>query len=208
MRPQALLIAYGGGKVGTAFNPLDKSANILLTNNNLSYAQSSTGEQGVRTVASTTTGKFYTECTWTNTPTGTDTGFGWCTAGASLTTLGSTVTSACIAFKSGAVWVNGSSPGGVGSAFAQNDVICCAIDLVNSKVWFRKNGGNWNNSGTDNPATNTGGFSLSSFQTNNSTVMHGCGCVNVSQDLLTADFGDQVFGFTVPSGFKSGFPGV
>jgi hypothetical protein len=192
----------------TTFNPSDKSANIVLSNGNHTYTQSSSGEQGVRTVLGVNTGKFYTETNWDNTPSGTDTGAGFCTAGATLTSLGSTVTNACIAFKSGSIWVNGSSPGNVGGAFAINDKICCAIDLVNSKVWFRKNGGNWNNSGTADPATNTGGFSISGFQTNNSTVMHGCGCVNVSADTLTSNFGDTSFSFTVPSGFQPGLPGT
>jgi hypothetical protein len=40
---------------------------------------------------------------------------------------------------------------------------CVAIDFANSTIWFRTNAGNWNNSGTANPVTNTGGISFSAL---------------------------------------------
>ncbi len=44
--------------------------------------------------------------------------------------------------------------------FAQGDVIELALDIDNRTIWFRVNGGNWNNSGAANPVTNTGGITL------------------------------------------------
>jgi len=50
------------------------------------------------------------------------------------------------------------------SASVQGDSVDMAIDFDNREIWFRRNQtGNWNNSGTANPSTNTDGFSLSTF---------------------------------------------
>lgn len=45
-------------------------------------------------------------------------------------------------------------------AIVSGDNIGVALDRTNGKIWFRKNGGNWNNAaiGSQNPATNTGGI--------------------------------------------------
>jgi hypothetical protein len=188
----------------TAFNPADKSANITLNTFNLNVTVSASSDQGVRTVSSKTTGKFYTECKWVATPTGGDTGFGWATAASTLTSLGVSSPTATICFKSGALWANGSSTGISLGTFAINDFICCAIDLTVSRVWYRKNGGLWNNNASGDPAANVAGIDISGFQTNNVTALFGAACMNNTTDSLTANFGDSLFNQTVPSGFTSG----
>lgn len=45
------------------------------------------------------------------------------------------------------------------SALADGDIVSVAVDLTSNLIWFTVNGGNWNGSGTANPATGTGGFS-------------------------------------------------
>jgi len=52
-----------------------------------------------------------------------------------------------------------SSNGALSQTFVATDVVCVALDLGNSKIWFRKNGGLWMNT-TDDPVTNTGGKAL------------------------------------------------
>lgn len=54
----------------TAWNNLDKNANLSLTNSNLTVTVSSTGYQGVRAVASASTGLFYYEVHLDTNPTG------------------------------------------------------------------------------------------------------------------------------------------
>lgn len=44
--------------------------------------------------------------------------------------------------------------------WAANDILGIAVDLDLDLIWFRTNGGNWNNSGANNPATATGGIDL------------------------------------------------
>jgi hypothetical protein len=76
-----------------------------------------------------------------------------------------------------------------------------AIDLVNSKGWFRINGGNWDGSGTDNPATNTGGINIATlFPTNAAYALF---CANNNAAGVAANFGTSAFSFTVPSGFSA-----
>lgn len=79
--------------------------------------------------------------------------------------------------------------------FAQGDVICFAVDGGN-KMWVRRNGGNWNNQaiGSQNPATNTGGYSIAGM----GTVYPAFNTKNWGK--VTANFG-SVFAFTPPSGF-------
>lgn len=49
--------------------------------------------------------------------------------------------------------------------FTTADNLGMAFDISNQKVWFRKNGGNWNNDviGNQDPANNIGGISLSTI---------------------------------------------
>lgn len=44
-----------------------------------------------------------------------------------------------------------------------NDVCELAVDITNKLAWFRKNGGNWNNNGSANPATGVGGLDISAM---------------------------------------------
>lgn len=89
-------------------------------------------------------------------------------------------------------------------AYAAGDVIAMAIDLDNELLWFRHNTGAWvGTSGTPNPATATGGFSLSpavSF----GRCYPAC---NMSGNLakFTANFGASSFTGAVPSGFTAGW---
>ena len=62
---------------------------------------------------------------------------------------------------SGAVFNNGSTIDTYAPFGNINDNISFALDVANAKFWVRVNGGNWNNSGLANPATNTGGLAFS-----------------------------------------------
>ena len=94
-------------------------------------------------------------------------------------------------------------------AFAAGQIACIALDLTGQLIWFRKGAaGNWNGSGTANPATGAGGYAVSFvgagvaayalYSSNNATPT----------GLVTANFGDSAFAGVVPAGFASGFPGT
>jgi hypothetical protein len=57
----------------------------------------------------------------------------------------------------GEYWYNGSIQASGLPTWTSGDTIDVAVSLINNKIWIRVNGGNWNNSPTDNPATGTGG---------------------------------------------------
>lgn len=84
-------------------------------------------------------------------------------------------------------------------AFNQaTDVVCFAIDYDNGKFWGRINNGNWNASGTANPATNTGGLTLSStaLQRIHASVFSFTG-----SNSFTLDSNEASFAYTPPAGF-------
>jgi hypothetical protein len=57
----------------------------------------------------------------------------------------------------GEYWYNGTIQSSGLPTWTSGDTIDVAVSVNNSKIWIRVNGGNWNNSPTDNPATGTGG---------------------------------------------------
>jgi hypothetical protein len=96
------------------------------------------------------------------------------------------------------VQAGGSLAGGTATAVSQGDVLSCAFDLSNLKAWFRVNGGNWNNSGSANPATNTGGITMSST----STAYYAYCSGDISTDAVTINTGTSAFSYSAPSGFS------
>jgi hypothetical protein len=79
-----------------------------------------------------------------------------------------------------------------------------ALDIDAQKVWFSVNGGDWNASPTDDPATNTGGFDFSGYIT--AGTLMGPAAYKATPDLKAkANFGSWAFLYDVPAGF-AGWP--
>ena len=79
-----------------------------------------------------------------------------------------------------------------------------AIDWLNKRFWFKAlPSGNWNNSGTANPATNVGGFDLS--QLGATTELYIAGLVDDSSstpdDAWILNMGHAAYVGAIPSGF-------
>jgi hypothetical protein len=184
----------------TTWNPSDKSANILLSNSNLTVGTNSGVDGAVRSTLSKAAGKGYFEFTGSGFI-GVDSSVGIATGAASLSNIGPTSTGGALVYASGAIWFNGSSMGinigGLGSG-----TICIAIDITGGLFWARNGSGNWNNSGTANPATGVGGINVSAlFPTNAVFAVVTC---QFNQDpLATANFGASAFAQSIPSGFTA-----
>jgi hypothetical protein len=117
--------------------------------------------------------------------------------------ISSATTGAIVFFFSGNIWAGGSNTGISLGARSNGDVIGIAVDLDNRMIWFKKvsgTPGNWNNSGTANPATNVGGITVPAGLMVPFNV-HGA----TAGSILTANFGASGFTGTVPSGFASGW---
>jgi hypothetical protein len=180
------------------FNPGDKGVNSTLSGGNLTDTGTTTADSTARATGSLTAGgKFF----WSYAVATIDTarpGVGIANATANLATfLGQDFNS--IGYQpSGTVLIN-SAVFATLASYTAPATIDVAVDLTNSKIWFRPNGGNWNNSGSDNPATNTGGLSLATL--NAGPYFPAAYVSNTS--ALTANFGASAFTYAAPSGFVS-----
>jgi hypothetical protein len=201
----------------TALNPNDAAPGVVLSNGNLTAGATTDGSTAVRSTQGQSSGKFYFEVAFSWGGAGSVTGCGVYAMTASL--IGSPLASAlgsATVYANGGIWVNGTSTGVAISnltAYPSGGVYiatrCVAVDLTDSTIWFRTNNELWNASSTANPATNTGGISISAlFPTN--VAFAGLAFQNASSSPTTetANFGATAFAYSVPGGFSAGPSGI
>lgn len=184
--------------VNTYWNPFD--SNVTLSNNNLTAT--STGLlSGVRGVDRAYTGKYYfeyTATTWTSSD--------WLgLSNIFYPTAGTSLPNTAYVYQTGQIRVNGAALVSLGTR-ANGDIIGIALDMTAKLIWFRvAPSGNWNASGTANPATGTGGLDLSPIAPAG-IPLYPTIYLNGAGSVVTANFGDTAYSGAVPSGFTSGFP--
>lgn len=110
--------------------------------------------------------------------------------------------------SNGISYVNGASVGNSTASYTDADVMCMAADLVNRKVWFRKNNLAWltGQAGTQDPATNQGGFSLPAALTLGTPifVMGSVRQYSVGDvDTVTLRGDSAQWSYAAPSGFSA-----
>lgn len=151
--------------MSTTWNPSDKSASITLSGGNL-IATGTAVAGGVRGTTSQATGqKLYFELVVSGVTPGASSRPGFANAGMSLVaTLGSNTGGVGWNPNTGGVVCNGAVIG-TAVTLAATDTAGFALDFVNNKIWVRKNGGIWNNSGTADPTSNVGGFTMTGLGT-------------------------------------------
>lgn len=178
----------------TSWNPFDL-ANLTLSNSNLTVTSTSS-DGGVRSSSFYYFGKYYFEGTIT--ALASNFNYGVATTAQALSSAN--CLHSALVQNSGGIVSNNVSVGSIGISLSVGMVICVAIDMVNQMIWIRGNNGNWNNSGTANPATNTGGISLSSVGFGGNAA-YAFASFNGVGNALTANFGATAFAYAVPSGF-------
>lgn len=193
---QILIPAANAAAVPTIFDNGHKGTAVTLSNGGLKATQGASA--GIaRSIASNSAGKFHAEFTVGAAAVAANNTIGIINAAGSLSSyVGSDHNSVGLA-GSGSVFTNGALLTTI-LGFAVGNVVSVAVDFTNGSIWFRTNGGNWNNSGTANPATNTGGISLSTLNAGPYFAAVG---MNASTDSDTANFGASAYSFTPPSGF-------
>jgi len=177
-------------------NPLNLYTGTSCSNGNLQGTTVTGAECGIYGTIGMTSGKFY----WESTPTSITSG--GCMIGiAPATTQGSSgspglsVTTGYGYYTTGNTY--GVGGGAYGNTFAADDVIGCALDLDNGKIWWSKNGV-WQASGDPAAGTNAAFTSISG------TFVPGIGNGGVgSFSTVNVNFGQRPFIYTPPSGFKS-----
>lgn len=87
------------------------------------------------------------------------------------------------------------------TAAAVGDRFCMAIDVPNELVWTRVNNGLWNNSGSADPATGTGGVSIASLD--NTQLVLAWLSTAAANAGIKINAGQEAFVQTAPSGFTA-----
>lgn len=177
-----------------------KNASLVLSSGNLvcTFGGTTSTDRSVYALFGVTTGKFY----WEEVPTQANSNPCY---GIGITT--SDVTDGAWVGRdanslgwdgSGAVW-NANGTVATWATYASGNTLSFALDLVNNKFWGRVGAGNWNNSGTANPATNVGGVTIPAAILAG-TVVPGASLFSTSQ-VATAKFTRASWLQTEPSGF-------
>jgi hypothetical protein len=169
-------------------------------------AKSTSGAGLAGSVAFRSAGKFYFECTWNVFG---STGIGVGIGDHNLLATGAQNGAPDIALLfpnqlNSGIYCNANNTSvNLGANCVVNDVVCTAVDLTAGLIWFRRNAGNWNGSGTANPATGVGGVNYAQYW---SSVISMYGFAPYAfmfgtNDQMTLNFGDTAFAQAVPSGF-------
>lgn len=182
------------------WNNADKSANIGLSGlSNLTLTDNAGAYANVRATNSASSGKKYWELHVDAAPSTTGLVIGIANAAASLTQFVGNDTNGMGWAGDGRVILSGAVVTTIQGYVASN-TLCFSYNIDISKIWFRTNGGNWNNDviGNQNPATNTGGISTAGMAAGPYFAI-GEG-LNIN-DAFTANFGATAYAQTPPSGF-------
>ena len=189
----------------STLSPTYKSANITLSGGNLTATNTAGGNQNNTALATTIlpAGKWY----WEQVANfgGTTTNYvgiampGWTPLLPSMNGYLGTDTTSFGYNPNGSWYYNGSSTGGF-QTYATGNNIGVAVDSVAGLIWFRINGGNWNNNATYNPATGVGGITLPAYLTG-TAFCPAVGTVVPTTDSGTINLGGSAFTYTAPTGF-------
>ena len=176
-------------------NPLNLYTGTSCANGNLQGTTVTGDECGIYGTIGMTSGKFY----WESTPSSISSG--GCMIGiAPATTQGSAGSPGLTVTTGYGYYTTGSKYGGsggiaYGNTFTTSDVIGCALDLDNGKIWWSKNGV-FQASGDPAAGTNAAFTSVSG------TFVPGIGNGGAgSFSTVNVNFGQQPFAYTPPSGF-------
>jgi hypothetical protein len=179
--------------------------NATLTNGNLTVTLTANSAGGSVNTHLRSAGKFHLEVTANSL----NTGGGAASAiviediTGTFAAAGTTSNSLAYIASTGDVKFNGSTLGTIATV-ANGDVIAIDLDIDNSKVWFSKNGGSYNNDilANQNPGSNTGGFSFSAMLHPITIGFTGA----KTGDQWTVNNGGSAFLAAVPTGFTAGWP--
>lgn len=190
------LIGFKALPAPVTWNPSDKSANITLSNGNLTAQNTVASNRLVRaTVAAS--GKVYFEYT-PAVAAGSVIGI----APPSQSTsdwVGSANTGGGGYSNSAGVFANGGGSQGYGATWTNGDVIAVAIDVTARKAWFAKNNV-WQ---SGNPETGTGGLTITGAE----TIFAAWSASNTTANG-SINFGGTSFAYAPPAGFSAYDPNL
>jgi hypothetical protein len=187
------------GSSANTLDPVNHGTPITISNGNLTATTNGANYGLARSLISESSGKYCIEVTATTVSAVNDQ-IGIINASEALTGvyLGEDANGLGY-FETGPVAINGVTIG-TAAAFTMGSVIDQCVDFGAQLYWARVNGGNWNNSGSANPATGAGGFSTASL--NAGPYYVAVGFEFVASDTITANFTSSPT-YAYPSGFTN-----
>jgi hypothetical protein len=189
----------------TTWDPSELSNVTLDATDLIATATSSSG--GARGLGHQAIGKYYFEVTWNTFTAGDTSCCGVANASWNLTSTSLNSSVYYATYSGGQIATAGTANTTSAGLVTAGQTVGVAVDLINKLIWFRiAPSGNWNGSTTANPATATGGYSISALITSVFAPIYPCVGFAASGDKFTANFGGSAFSGTVPSGFTSGWP--
>lgn len=153
---------------------------------------------GIRATTSTATGKVQFEVLC-----GANTLIGFSTSAFSLTGNLGEVVNALLVLNQGSIFSNGNAAVNGLDGYVAGNVMTIAIDFTAQLIWTRNSTTNptkWNNSGTANPATGTGGISFAFMA---GATQYFATLTNNPGDTTTVNFGATPFVTALPAGFSA-----
>lgn len=200
----------------TTLDPSNKNPNATLSNGNLTITTTPAAYSSGLSTTSKSSGKWYFEITVNSIGNTVSLGNGAFTVGLAQGLPGAGGIPGQTLADTG--WDNFNMPSfyynnvqhAVAGNAQLNNVIRVAVDFTNKNVWvWTPSTANWNSSGTDNPATNTGGLNGSGFYngamtTGNLFASPLFACLSAfDSSKMTINFGDSAFAFAIPAGFQA-----
>jgi hypothetical protein len=174
----------------------------LFPNDGLCFESQSSACK-VRAVTGRSTGKYYFEGITLH-GSATAMYFGICESTATLSTITNSSSSAIagVTIGTGAIRHNNSTfatltNSGLGS------LVCIAVDLDARLFWARIGDGNWNNDGSANPATGTGGLTLAGTLASGTVMPYFAADTQSARVRIGLFSTDEHCVFTPPSGFST-----
>jgi hypothetical protein len=182
-------------------NPLDKGGDVnAVLNGNLDATWTSNNGHSIRSTLAVSSGKWYWEFTNVN-----NLSCGIIKSELKIVPSSGSLWPGSDGFGSGGSFAyrpdNGnkttnSTGTSYGATFTTTDVIGCALDMDNGKIYWSKNG-TWQASGDPAAGTNAAYTGISG------TFSPAWGYIGAGNNTLTANFGQRPFAYTAPSGFKA-----
>lgn len=190
------------------FDPAQVGSDVILTNNNLSVAVTQPN-QVVTTTAARSSGKYYWEIRMDTIGLGAaNSYFGFYDPlQAPTTRVGNSVRSWALYGFNRSLISGGVFGASKGSGVVSTTIVSVALDLDNGLAWFGVDGA-WLDSG--DPSNGTNPSFPNTDATSHDTPITGSEiipAISISNtgDTLTANFGQDSFVYSVPSGFSEGF---
>ena len=181
------------------FNASDKSADITLSNGNLTATAGGSGYDSVRATQGLSSGKWYWEFKYT-TVSSADAMWGVANSTMNLNNYVGIDADGWGNYMPTGNKLHAGANTAYGTAQVVNDTLMVALDMDNGKIWYGKNC-TWFNSGDPAAGTNPAFTSADGIT---GTLYPTMSLTNPNVTVGTANFGASAFGCTPPTGFNAG----